>query len=393
MKKLLKTVSKKILPEVVVRNLIGMKKAASYYPDYVYGKGKIRKLKNVTIEVTLRCHCRCQMCPLYGVQTNAGEELIQSIKEQEELTTEEYAKLFQDLRDVGVESLTLSGGEAFLRKDILDLIKMAKENRFVVSITSTASEIKEDVAKKIVEYGLDCLTISLDGPKEVHEHIRQAKIFDKIMRNIDVIQKEKIKLNKTRPNIDFLCTVSALNQKYLVELVKVCKQKEIPLTIDPIIFTDEETMQETKQKATVGEFSKKESFLLPEDIVGIDVNSLVDEFHKVRKLSKDLNLPVYISIDGDKEIKRFFTEPDYSVVNKCFAPWYSLRIDPYGTIYPCSISTAMGNVRENNIDEIINNDKYVKFRCDLKENKLHPFCKKCCLLYSPQKYWNYLPKI
>ncbi len=393
MKRLLRVITKKIVPEVVVRNLMGMKKAVSYYPDYVYGKGKIRKLKSVTIEVTLRCHCRCQMCPLYGVQTEGGKDLIQSIKEQRELTTEEYAKLFLGLREIGVESLTLSGGEAFLRKDILDLIKMSKESGFSLSITSTASEINEDAAKKIVEYGLDCLTISLDGPKEVHEHIRQAKIFDKIMRNVDTIQREKLKLNKTKPNINFLCTVSALNQKSLRDLVRVCKQKEVPLTIDPIIFTDDEIMQGTKQKAGVGEFSKKESFLLSEDIVNIDIDSLINEFHEVRKLAKELDLPVYISIDGNEEIKRFFAEPDYSVVNKCFEPWYSLRIDPYGTVYPCSISSSMGNIRESNIDEIINNDKYVKFRCNLKENKLLPFCKKCCALYSPHKYWNYLPKI
>lgn len=393
MKKIIKKISKKLIPGVIIKNLVGMKKAVSYYPDYVFGGGEIRKLKSVDIEVTFKCNCRCLMCPLYGVQTEGGKELLELIKEKDELSSSEFEILFKDLKQIGVESVNFTGGEAFLREDILTLIKMAKENGFVLSITSTASVLKEETARKIVEYGLDCLTISLDGPKEVHEHVRQTKIYDKIMRTVDIIKEEKSRLNKETPNISFLCTVSALNQKTLVDLVRVCKQKEISLIIDPIIFTNEETLQNTKTQASSDNFSKKESFLLPEDIVGVDVHALVDELHEVKKLSKELNQPVYISIDGDEEIKRFFADPEYSVVNKCFAPWYSLRIDPYGTVYPCSISTQMGNIRENKISEIINNNEYVKFRCNLKENKLLPFCKKCCLLYSPQKYWNYLPKV
>ena len=47
MNSLEKKILKKIIPEVALKNLLGLKKAVSYYPDYVYGNGKIRKLKNV----------------------------------------------------------------------------------------------------------------------------------------------------------------------------------------------------------------------------------------------------------------------------------------------------------------------------------------------------------
>lgn len=49
MNSLEKKILKKIIPEVALKNLLGLKKAVSYYPDYAYGKGKIRKLKNIAI--------------------------------------------------------------------------------------------------------------------------------------------------------------------------------------------------------------------------------------------------------------------------------------------------------------------------------------------------------
>ena len=384
MKNSVKKTIKKLVPEVIIKNGLGLKDSFSYYPSYVIGRGAVKRLKSVTIEVTMKCNCRCLMCPLYGVQTGGGKKVIDSIKRNKELTTQEFSGLFHELRMVGVESLTFSGGEPFLRKNILDLIRMAKENRFILSITSNGGVITEEAAKKIVEYGLDSLTLSLDGPKGIHERIRKARIFEKIMHVVDIIKAEKAHLKKSKPNISFLCTVSALNQSHLVDLVNVCKEKEIPLTIDPIIFTDEEVIEATKSHFTGDQFSKQESFIMPEEIGGVDIRALKKELRKVRSLAKEIDQPVFISIEKDKELERFFEEQDYSVVNKCFVPWYSLRIDTYGNVYPCSISVSMGNVRKNKIEDIINDEKYVNFRNKLKEKGLLPFCTKCCALYDPQ---------
>ncbi|MBI4847298.1 MAG: radical SAM protein [Nitrospirae bacterium] len=393
-KRAAKNTVKKVVSPVILKNLRGLSDAAaSYYPDYVFCDGKIEKLKSVSIEVTFKCNCRCKMCPLYGVHTDGGGGVLETIRKEKELTTEEFSTLFKQLKNAGVRSVRFSGGEAFIRKDILELIKMAKEHMFELSITSNGGVISEDAARKIVEYGLDDLTISLDGPRDVHNKIRCSNVFDNIMKTVDLIKEQKAALKKSKPDVGFLCTVSALNQDSLCEVVRISREKEVPLTIDPIIFTDENTIGDTKSQVAAGNFFKQESFLLPEDIAGVDVGRLKQELDCVRRLAKELGQSVYVSIDNDDELERFFKDKDFSVVNKCFAPWYSLRIDPYGNVYPCSLSTLFGNVRESTVQEIINNEKYVAFRRKLKEKRLFPFCKKCCLLYSPQKYWNYLPKI
>ena len=393
MKTATKNIIKKLLPAIFLKNMRGLTDAiSSYYPQYVFAKGKTNTLKHVYIEVTFRCNCRCQMCPLYGVQTDGGKEITEYSKEKDEMSKEEYKKLFSDLKDLGTESVNLTGGEVFLRKDILDIIKDASDAGLKVSITSNGGLITKDIARKVVELGVDSITISLDGPKEVHENIRKAKIYDRIMDVVDWIAEEKMKQGKGSPSVSFLCTVSGLNQNYLENLVDVAHEKKLELAIDPIIFTNEGDWDQTQQEFKE-EFAKKESFVMPSEIGHVDTELLEKELNAVFARAKTLNQPVYMSIQGKEERERFFKDSEYSVARKCFMPWFSCRIDPFGKVYPCSLSMTMGNLRENGIKEIINGEKFVQFRTKLKDKSLLPFCTKCCFLYSHNKFWNYLPKV
>lgn len=392
-KKSIKKVVKKVVPPVVLKNLKGFTDAiVSYYPEYLFGDGKVKTLKHVCIEVTFRCNCRCQMCPLYGVQTNGGKELTESMSKKNELTLNEFKSLFSDLKELGTRSINFTGGEAFIRNDMLDITRFAKESGLEVSFTSNGGLITKDIAKGLVELGVDSITISLDGPKEVHENIRKAKIFDRIMAVIDWINEEKEEQKKSIPSIDFLCTVSALNQNHISGLIEIAKKKGIQLTIDPIIFTTQEDWNNTK-KALQENFIKKESFVMPEEIGRIDIDAFEEELNTFFSHAKRLDQPIYVSVTGKRTRKKFFADPTWSIVNKCFAPWYSCRIDPYGNIYPCSFSISMGDLRESDIKDIVNGDKFVNFRRKLKEQKLFPFCRKCCVLHSHNAFWNYLPKL
>ncbi|RJQ17682.1 MAG: radical SAM protein [Nitrospiraceae bacterium] len=385
--------AKKIIPAVVLKNLTGLSSAVnSYYPEYLFGNGRINKLRSVSIEVTFRCNCRCQMCPLYGIHTGGGEALVRSMKEKEELTVEEFRGLFKGLRDLGTRSVHFTGGEAFLRKDMLDITCLAREAGLEVSFTSNGGLLTREIAKRVVELGVNSIIISLDGPKEIHEDIRKARVFGRIMEAVDWINEEKRRQNRQKPEINFLCTVSALNQNHLGDLVEIAKGKNVPLTIDPIIFTSDDIVKDSKE-ILQGGFAKQESFLMPDEIGKVDIDLLEKELEAVSDNANKLDHQVYVSLARKKTRRKFFSDPAYSVVNKCFAPWYSCRIDPYGNVYPCSLSVNMGNIREHAIGDIINGDQFVSFRNKLKNKKLLPFCSKCCILYSHHKFWNFLPAI
>ncbi|MBI5555359.1 MAG: SPASM domain-containing protein [Elusimicrobia bacterium] len=87
----------------------------------------------------------------------------------------------------------------------------------------------------------------------------------------------------------------------------------------------------------------------------------------------------------------YFYNPDYAYSSKCFIPWYSGRVSPYGDVYPCSIDVKIGNIRQTPFSVLWNSPRYKDFRNTLKRQGLFPKCAKCCNLNT--KLWNYLPSI
>ena len=99
-----------------------------------------------------------------------------------------------------------------------------------------------------------------------------------------------------------------------------------------------------------------------------------------------LNFQPYLA---GQDIVRRFHDDTYAYVNKCFYPWYAFRVNPYGDVYPCSMDILIGNIKEQSIKTLWNNEKYVSFRKALMKKGIFPRCTKCCVLNNT--LWSYLP--
>jgi sulfatase maturation enzyme AslB (radical SAM superfamily) len=85
------------------------------------------------VEIADRCNEACVHC--YQVQGEKGE-----------IDTEQWERIFRELAELGVLFLTISGGEATLRKDFLHLVAYARRLRFAVKIFSNALKITPELA-------------------------------------------------------------------------------------------------------------------------------------------------------------------------------------------------------------------------------------------------------
>jgi MoaA/NifB/PqqE/SkfB family radical SAM enzyme len=115
------------------------------------------------IALTYRCDARCEMCNIW------------QLKPQEFLSIDDYAKVPSTLKDINV-----SGGEAFMRKDVVDIVKVIHQKcdnpRIVVSTngfrTAQIIAAMEELRRTIPNIGIG---VSLDGMGETHNRIRGVK--------------------------------------------------------------------------------------------------------------------------------------------------------------------------------------------------------------------------
>ena len=360
-----------------------------YWFPYRFLKGKAFPLKKITLELTYKCNLNCIMCPLANWKlknTSSGDEKLRA-----NLSTDTIKLLVPDLKRMKTRSILITGGEPFLNKDIVPIIEFIKQNNFYCSILSNGAIMDEHLADALINNKVDLISISIDGPENIHNKIRGTETsFEKIKNTVRLLQDYKLQLNSNKPEIIFNCTVSQMNYKYLAKLIPIAQDLGVKkIDFMYLFFTNNE------QEDSIADYLER-SKLKPEDqnipdfLHLVDVDKFIVSINNLKRLAKESGIVINFSppLKNKNEINERFFNNNSSFCNKCFYPWYSARISPEGDVYPCSININMGNIKEKSIRKIWNNLKYTNFRKMLKQHKLFPTCMKCCALQY--KYWSYI---
>ena len=145
-----------------------------------YRRGLLKKpqLRNLFLELTLRCNERCIHCG-----SSCGD--VQS----EELTVPEYERLLREVREdlgTGGKMLCITGGEPLLRREFFEITEIAHSLGFSWGMTSNGTLITPEVAKDLARVGMKTISVSIDGLPETHDKFRRTPGgFDKAMRGIE----------------------------------------------------------------------------------------------------------------------------------------------------------------------------------------------------------------
>jgi radical SAM protein with 4Fe4S-binding SPASM domain len=115
-------------------------------------------------EITLKCNLACSHCG-----SRAGDSRV------DELSTEEAFNLVHQMADLGIKEVTLIGGEAFLRKDWLDIAQEIDRCGMRPTMTTGGFGISQRTAERMREAGIRTVSVSIDGLEEVHDKLRGRK--------------------------------------------------------------------------------------------------------------------------------------------------------------------------------------------------------------------------
>lgn len=122
-------------------------------------------------EVTMGCNMRCGHCG-----SSCKEPL------PDELKTEEALDLCDQIGELGLKWITLSGGEPLTRKDIPRIIKRLNENGVIVNLITNGWLLSETMVIRLKESGVATVAISIDGTEEIHDKIRKEGSFARSKR-------------------------------------------------------------------------------------------------------------------------------------------------------------------------------------------------------------------
>lgn len=166
-------------------------------------KNRNFKIETVYFHVTQRCNLQCEYC--YNKN---------NLNKREELTTEEVFRVIDILKKANVKNIILTGGEALLRKDIVEIAQYIKQEGF--SLTVLTNGVLLGAKSRILKY-IDSSIISIDT-LDAQKNLRKGLDIDALIKNLKEIE------HSLRSKIYLRCVISKQDMDSWKSIKEFCKQ-------------------------------------------------------------------------------------------------------------------------------------------------------------------------
>lgn len=297
---------------------MGLEKNIHYYDSvflkivldskYTKNQEKIQYPKVVNYPITNKCNYRCAMCNVWKPEYSAKKDLSPN-----EIFSVFRQPLFKEVEHVG-----LSGGEPFVRKDILDVIEsicLALPNLKSLSVITNAgldwtyekaTQIKENLNKKGIMFSVQ---ISIDGVGDVHSINRGVKnAFEKTIANFEKLKSANL-IN------EISTTITKNNCNHLWDIYKFARDHNIYIRFRLASLIDRLYNNDLKQNFTFNQEEKLKIIKFIENII----------FYYEKNIKKQM---FYKSLIGQLKGEKRLAGCDYQTSK-------GVSLDPYGNLHFC----------------------------------------------------------
>jgi pyrroloquinoline quinone biosynthesis protein E len=267
-------------------------------------------------ELTYRCPLHCAFCSNPVDYTSYNNEL----------TTDEWIRVFREARAMGAVQLGFSGGEPLVRDDLTELVAAAHDLGFYTNLITSGVGLTPQRAGALKKAGLDHIQLSFqDSSRELNDFLSSTKTFDlkqRVARTIKDLGYPMV-LN---------CVMHRYNLPHVGRIIEMAESMEADFL-------------ELANVQYYGWAWRNREMLMPARAALAAAEAVVDE-HRPR-------------LDG--RMKILWVVPDYAEgkPKPCMAGWASvfLVVAPDGVALPCHSARMLPgldfpSVRAHSIREI-----------------------------------------
>ena len=259
-------------------------------------------------ELTHRCPLHCLYC----------SNPIEMRKAAEELTTEEWDRVFREAAALGVLQLSLTGGEPLVRKDLAFLIASGRKSGLYLNMITSGIGLSEERLAELVEAGLEHLQLSFQDIQEASaNYIAGTKAHAIKLALAPVIRKFPLAFTVN-------LVVHRMNLDRLEQFIAMAEE----LGPDRL---------EIAHVQYYGWALKNRSMLMPTE----------EQVHR----SLEIVSKAKVRLQGKIQLESVV--PDYfgSFPKACVGGWgrQTLLIDPVGNALPCHAAAVIPNLEFDNV--------------------------------------------
>ena len=279
--------------------------------------GKRRKAENagehippfLIASITSKCNLHCAGCYSRCNHATVDSEPVQ------QLTSEDWLRIFDEADDMGISFILLAGGEPMLRRDIIEAA--GKKQNILFPIFTNGTFMDEayftlfDKCRNLVPI------MSIEGNKELTDHRRGIGIYDKLIANMEKFRKK---------GLIFGASVTVTTQNYKEVTSDTFLNSLSERGCKAVIFV--EYVPVTEESTELAPTEAEREYLM----------------HEIDRLRQTRSEMVYIAFPGDEKSS-----------GGCVAAGRGFfHINSHGGAEPCPFSPYSDvNIRERSLHEAL----------------------------------------
>ena len=294
-----------------------------FFLEEVQGRPLISCLQ---FELSSRCNERCIHCYIPNEKKNTGFDMpLAKVK-----------SILDEFAAMGGIHVTLSGGEAFLHKELLEICRYCRQKDLKITILSNLISLKDEQIPILKEVNLSLIQTSLYSMDEtIHDLITTVKgSFRKTKSAIEKLVAADIP-------VQISCPVMKANRKGYKDVLEYAQSLKIKAQTDFIMMAQ----SDFNTNNLANRISLEETEELLRDIIEHDID------YK-KEIQEKPPVSDFIALDREKYMKQPVCGVGYD--NCC--------ITANGDVYPCAgwQSYVLGNVYKQSLKEIWEQSEKVK---------------------------------
>jgi len=299
------------------------------------------------VYITDGCNCRCKMCNLW------------KNKEINVYPIDYQKKAIDCLAKVGCYYYSISGGEPTLVKDLPERLRYATQRLPYVHLVTNGLLMDQALACELNKTGLQEISISIDGDKELHNEIRGRKdAFDKALKALQILQEYAPNINIV---INSLLTKNSLQGlkklNKIIDFKSKIKQKLLPISYHSLFKNTGSSLNFDAPEAS-----------------DTEMDDFLDNAIKNQQI---INSKVFL-----QKAKLFFRGKDNLIPEQatCYYPYHAIEFDSHGTAFPCltGLNGKDGCPAKDDLQKYLRSREYRNTQKKLgscqKCNKTMPVC-------------------
>jgi MoaA/NifB/PqqE/SkfB family radical SAM enzyme len=337
------------------------------------GSGRADRLPmGLVYEATMRCNLKCEFCYVGDLLNIEGEW-------REELTLEALRRAFPE----GDLQVNLTGGEIFMRKDILSVLDLFREKGYACGyLTTNGTIINDERADALAELArlgfLNHVSVSIDGPGVLHDKARGVKgTFERTAAGLRRLQAAAA-LKQAPLRVSINTTVAQESLETLDRIVDVAGELGVDaIGLNHLMYATKAERDETLRligetdPAIVSTFITEDPGVSPARVKA-QVGTLAAKCRDKGVLF-DYRPKVHTPI-----VDAYYT-PGTPLAGRCLYPFLQARVSFSGKVFFCPfIRVEVGDLTHSTLEEVWNSPRYVDMRKRLLDNRLFPVCRRCC---------------